>query len=129
MAREVRDNLYIGDLADAEDSDDYDKIMCVAEGWNDENTDLYYPMLDGSHDYEQFEAAVSSVRMLYDNEMDVLVYCQMGQSRSVCVVTAAIAAEEGLDPEDVLYDSTRLGHTTPSPKLWASCLRYVDENT
>jgi|APHM01.1.fsa_nt_gi Dual specificity phosphatase, catalytic domain. len=114
--------LYVSGISYVyeEDVSGFDVVITVCEDSvrdyiPDDTSYRYFCMADGEHgsdrgehSYELFEMAVNRVRQARVGAQSdstppcILVHCHMGQSRSVSVVTAALAADHEMSVETAL---------------------------
>ena len=88
--RHIQDNLYIGDIYDAQGMGyEFDEVISLTE---DEinTTTTHIPLTDDEHNSpKEFNYAVEIVIDAVRSSGDVLVHCNAGISRSVAVCAAA----------------------------------------
>lgn len=77
------------------------------------------PLLDGAgNDPALVQLTISTVASLIESQIDTLVTCGAGMSRSPAIVAAAIAFGEGSDPNLSLARVADGFPTDVSPSLW-----------
>lgn len=134
--------LWITDIEDARtcNKDRFDRVVTVCQDAIGDNVGCrysHYNMADGPHNayggdssYEMFrDAANEIVGALADAEV-VLVHCHMGQSRSVSVCMAAVAAFKDIEFEearDIVEDARPQAH--PDTLLLEHARKYAERQT
>lgn len=127
--RQVRDDVSIGDMMDAEQhGDKFDTVLSLASAqYTTEFDHLYhYPLIDGDNEYSVFAEAVDMARKLLRDDGTLLVHCQAGASRSVTVLATALAAEEERSFQDTLFECQMKG-VYPSPELLHLAKEYLPD--
>lgn len=124
--RKADDKLYIGGVKSPIRSDkEFGRVVSLSIEL-DETT---HPnlILDGEHNYETFKNAVrDTIKGLNNNEI-VLVNCQRGNSRSVCVATAALYDTKDYSLYKSLSKCKRNKETTPNNKMLESLIKYTSK--
>ena len=138
---EVVDGIWVGDIVDVreESTNHFETIITVCQDSVEDNISAeqeyhFFCMADGplsadayggSYEYEMFEEAVNAVLAA---EQPVLVHCHMGQSRSVAVVTAAVAVMESMNWYDAFEQVRRYRpQAHPDGMLVENAQRYIEE--
>lgn len=91
----------------------------------------HIPLNDGAYDggnsQQQFAEAVNIIRKQIQQNNPVFVHCAAGQSRSVSVLSTAIAAEYDEDYEDVQKElmNIRGSSTEPANSLQTKARTYL----
>ena len=97
----ITDQIAIGDCLDAFNrAADVDSILCLLSDCCGERSDIdgcCIPLLDGSgNERKTVLAAVDFIAEQVEKGLKVLVHCQAGRSRSVCIVAAYLMRHQGL---------------------------------
>lgn len=89
----------------------------------------HYPMRDGPHDYNVFEASVDAIRDAWKSNGTVLVHCHAGASRSVCAAAAALSTESDRTLSEALnLINNRREIIAPTEELARSAHQYAHEH-
>lgn len=84
------------------------------------------PLLDGScNDPKLIQLAITTIVSLIESEVETLVTCSAGLSRSPSIVAAAIATFEASDPIKSLQRVTSGFSTDVSPSLWNQVIHVL----
>lgn len=140
--RQVTDQLWIGDIADAQQKSmreyDIDTVITVCQDNVSDNIGVEYHhfnMSDGASDYggdssyELFEKAADMLLAALWRGDTVLIHCHVGMSRSVSVATAVLALYEDISFE-AAYNRCRMSRAhshRPEQLLLDHARRYIDD--
>lgn len=120
------------DLLAQQDSEDWHIINVSKSDLDGE--DVHIPLNDGAYDggnsQQQFADAVNAVRQALQSNEKVFVHCAVGQSRSVSVLSTALAAESGLAYEEIQSELMELrgSFTEPAKSLQSKASKYLRHN-
>lgn len=93
MVTKIEDDLYLGDIEDAERAEHYDVVVQA------------HNLRDGRNEQEEFDQMVDGlVEFIKSDDTSVLVHCHAGQSRSPCVLATALAEIREERYDDVIYE-------------------------
>jgi protein-tyrosine phosphatase len=136
--REVSEQLHISDAkyyqeeVVRENSKEYDLVVDLSGSGThlprEHETQVVQVDLDDSKDvsYEDFATAVAPVMMrLREPEATILVFCDAGASRSVCISAAALAVEYQNSFRETL-DDCKLGGIEPHLTLQNHCKQFIE---
>lgn len=102
----IRYNIYIGDKEEAKKRNrlELNDIVYTVSLCDETNqyTTIHAPINDGKNEMEKFDAAVDAVLEAMSREYNVLIYCASGISRSVVLVSVALAIKENLTFDEAL---------------------------
>ena len=137
---EVADGIYVSDIVSIreEPTNHFESIITVCQDSVEDNVSSeqeyhFFCMADGPHNayggdssYELFAEAVDTV---LDAAKPLVVHCHMGQSRSVSVVTAAIAVRDGMSFSEAFGQVRRYRpQAHPDRLLVDHAQQYISEN-
>lgn len=122
--RYIREHLYVGDIFDGMDADDFETVINLSNHPLD-TTDYHFSLSDGDHDRETFNEAVKTGVAAVERDEDVLIHCNAGVSRSVAVATAVFVALDG-GPWEQRYSATKCGFNEAAIELQKSSREYGD---
>lgn len=137
---EVSDGVWVSDIIGVreEPTNQFESIITVCQDSVEDNVSAeqeyhFFCMADGPHNayggdssYELFEEAVDAV---LDAAEPLVVHCHMGQSRSVSVVTAAIAVRDGMSFSEAFGQVRRYRpQADPDRLLVSHAQQYISEN-
>jgi len=140
---EVSNGYHVSDIRSVriESTSQYDTIVSVCQDSVEENISSeqeyhHIPLADsqeavdqwgGSCEYQDFSQAVDRV---LSAEGETLVHCHKGRDRSVSVLIAAIAVEEGRQYQDV-WEQVKYyrPQAMPSDLMREHARRYIDRHS
>jgi len=124
MISEIREDLYISDLAsvDNESLEEHNINRVITMCKDDVGDQIncsheQYGINDHRHDYSVFEAAVDAIQQAWKNNETVLVHCHAGQSRSPSVSAVALSMDEEITIEQAYGKIKAKREIHPSPHL------------
>ena len=137
---EVHNGLWVTDIVSVREkpTGQFETIITVCQDSVEDNVSdkqvyHHFSMADGEAatiyggktDYATFEKAVNTV---VEAEWPVLVHCHHGQSRSVGVVTAALARVTGMQWSEAFHQVRRSRIQAEPDSLWVQYgQRYLEE--
>lgn len=137
--KNIKDNVYIGDKQDAEDSEmlsdnDIRTVVSLIEDnvadRNHMNRRCYrsFALLDNdANPQEQVDAAIYNVAGEIEAQQNFLVHCHAGMSRSPAILTAALALVEDKTFDEALeYMRNEYHATSIQPELEKQVRQSVD---
>jgi atypical dual specificity phosphatase len=103
----ITDQIAIGDALDAvKHAPQFDSILCLLSGCCAERADIdgyCVPLLDGPGNSREYVlAAIDFIAAQVENGCKLLVHCQAGRSRSVCIVAAYLMRHKGLSKKQAI---------------------------
>jgi atypical dual specificity phosphatase len=103
----ITDQIAIGDASDAVNhAPQVDSILCLLSGCCGERADIdgyCVPLHDGPGNSREYVlAAIDFIAAQVENGLKVLVHCQAGRSRSVCIVAAYLMRHKGFSRKQAL---------------------------
>lgn len=105
----ITDNIAIGNFQDARPGyAAVDAILCLIEDCphcqdRDDIDTFCIPLIDGSgNKSKDVKEAIDTIVGLVDSGGKILVHCQAGRSRSVCIVAAYFFIHLGMSPAQAL---------------------------
>lgn len=130
---QITDSLWISDIRDAREKPlsehGIDHVVTVCQDNIEDNVGCdhyeWFYLEDGDHDYDEFKAAVDSVRWSLGNDRTVLVHCHVGVSRSASVCAAALGADRGIRADEAFDVVGEARPIRPKPQLRESVREYL----
>ena len=103
----ITKNIAIGNIKDARDAASVvDAVLCLIDCCDEENDDidiLCVLLEDGKGNKKhEVELAVDFIDSIVSSGERILVHCQAGRSRSVCIVAAYLVLYNGIGVNDAL---------------------------
>ncbi|HBN75230.1 MAG TPA: protein phosphatase [Planctomycetaceae bacterium] len=131
-------NLWIGNAGDVRNLQEIRKLDIRAVfllayeepifNYPRDLTVIRLPLLDGGeNDFFNLEIAVRSLTSLIRNDIQTLVTCSMGMSRSPVIVSAALATHHSQPFDEVLTSVCRCMPSDVSPAFYQYVRLHIDE--
>lgn len=120
---EFSDSISFGGFKEIDNLSESEKseyVIINLSKRNRDDSDYWIPLNDGVYDnggntQQEFAEAVNVIRDYLSGAQRVVVYCAMGQSRSVSTLATAIAAEENRSYDSVLTDLMNIRGISSEP--------------
>lgn len=136
----ITDNLWIGDILDAEQGDTsrFDAVITVCQDSVADNVGCTYHLFrlsdgppeegsknPGMFEYDLFESAVDAVISHIESNDVVFVHCHAGRSRSVTVSATALAETRNITLEEAFETISDVRRIQPNEEIVEFARRYV----
>jgi len=127
--RKINSNVYIGGIdAGKRYHSDFDIVLNLSNEAYEHNGNVIHKQLaDGHNEPEDFNEVVEIVKDALTQEKRILVHCQVGASRSVTVLSTALASVNETYFEDELY-KCQMNGIHPSQELIKLAKSYLRES-